>query len=204
MKLLYRGGLNKYDPEGWQKSYFYEYEDTYKRLISEGKKIAFVTFAKPDHFYDEYIIPQFGDAVDIIDNTSDDVNWSSYDLILLCGGDTVLLKKGLEAKNFDIAKLKPDAVVLGDSAGAMIMSPYFYDTEDRVTLDFHHGIYDENHTIVIVHTNNERYCNDELIEKVSSFANEHGLQVLKLQENETMLFDESSGEFVEFEFDTLF
>ena len=204
MKLLFRGGLNKRDPDGWKKSYLYEYTGAINKLIGIGKKVSFVTMAKPDHYYDQYIVPQFGNSVDIIGNGIEDVDWNMYDLIFLCGGDTVPLKEGLLKKKFNFDILKKDAVVLADSAGAMLMAPYFYETEDRMAIDFIEGIYPETQTIVIVHVNNPKYCSGVLIRKVGDFAKEKGFNVLKLKENETKLFDEQNGKFVDFKFEELF
>ena len=126
MKLIFRGGLNKNEPNGFEKSYLYEYSKTIKKLIAKGKKTCFVTMAKPNHYYDKHIIPQFGETVDIVGNKTKDINWRIYDLIFLCGGDTIPLKDGLQRKRFDFGVLKKDIVILGDSAGAMLMAPYFY------------------------------------------------------------------------------
>ena len=204
MKLLYRGGLNKYDPNGYKTSYFYEYSNTLLNLIKQGKNIGFVTMAKPDGHYDEHIIPQFGNIVDIIGSKTVVDDWKKYDLLFLCGGDTVQLRSKLEKKDFDIYKLKENVVVLGDSAGAMLMSPWLYDTEDRKTLEFHKGIYTETNTIVIVHENNPKYCTPELEESVRNFAKERLLNVLCLKENETKLYDPESRKFVDFDFAELF
>ena len=172
MKLLFRGGLNKRDPDGWKKSYLYEYTGAINKLIGIGKKVSFVTMAKPDHYYDQYIVPQFGNSVDIIGNGIEDVDWNMYDLIFLCGGDTVPLKEGLLKKKFNF--------------------------------DIIEGIYPETQTIVIVHVNNPKYCSGVLIRKVGDFAKEKGFNVLKLKENETKLFDEQNGKFVDFKFEELF
>ena len=204
MKLLFRGGLNKLDPDGWKKSYFYEYSEIVKKLIVKGRKICFVTMAKPDHYFDKYIIPQFGETVDTIGNGTKNVDWNKYDLIFLCGGDTIPLKEGLLKKKFSTDILKKYAVVLGDSAGAMLMTPYFYDSPDRKSINFIKGIYPDTKTIVIVHTNNPNYCNEFLIDKVESFAKEKGLYVLKLKENETKLYDERNKKFLDFNFEELF
>ena len=204
MKLLFRGGLNKREPDGYKKSYFYEYSEAIKRLITKGLRVCFVTLAKPDHFYDEHILPQFMKTVDIIENETENIDWSIYSLIFLCGGNTIPLKEGLLRKKFSFKVLKKNAVVLGDSAGAMLMAPYFYETEDRITIDFIEGIYPDTETIVIVHVNNPKYCNEGLVKKVEDYAKEEGLNVLKLEENETKLFDEQNREFIDFEFDELF
>lgn len=195
MKLIFSGGLNKYAPDGYQKSYFYKYTDKINKLIADGKKVCFVTIAKPDHFYDEHLLPQFGEKLDIIGDEAKNVDWSKYDLIFLCGGDTPKLKKGLLAKNFDFNSLKESVIVLGDSAGAMIMAPYFYDSDDRETVHFVEGLYPASKTIVIVHTNNPHYCNDELVNEVEKFAKDKSLKVLKLAECEEKMYDDTTSVF---------
>jgi peptidase E len=204
MKLLFRGGLNKYDPQGWEKSYFYEYSKTIHKLVANGLKVCFVTMAKPDRYYDKYIIPQFGKKVDIIGHKTTNVDWSVYDLIFLCGGDTILLKAGLAKKNFKLKHLKDNIVILGDSAGAMLLAPYFYDTKDRVNVKFLKGIYKKTNTIIIVHVNNPRYTNKVLVEKIEKFAMKRNLNTLKLKENETKLYNENTGQFANINFEGLF
>ena len=204
MKLIFRGGLNKHEQDGYTKSYFYEYSDTIKKLIIQGEKVCFVTMAKPDHYYDDHIVPQFNKAVDIIGNENQDVDWSIYDLIFLCGGETISLKEGLMEKKFNFEVIKKDAVILGDSAGAMLMAPYFYETDDRKNISFVEGIFPATDTTVIVHTNNPNYCSEELVEKIEKFAQQKNLNVLKLKENETKLFDERNKKFVDFNFEKLF
>lgn len=196
MKLFYRGGLNKYDPQGYQKSYFYEYAATIKQMLVEGKRVCFVTLAKPDGYYDAHILPQFGQQVDIIGNRTPAITWSRYDLIFLCGGDTLVLKEGLVRKQFDLSTLQEHVVILGDSAGAMLLSPYFYDTHDGRNSTFLEGIFPQTKTMVISHANNPRYCTPELVEQVEEFAAEKQLRLLTLAENETKLFDEATNTFV--------
>lgn len=206
MKVVYSGGLNKYKPDGFGKSYLYEYSTTVKKLIETGKGVCFVTLAKPDHYYDEHIVPQFGDSVDIIGRkTNDDINWRQYDLVFLCGGDQLKLKEELLKKRFNIKNLRKHVVVLGDSAGAVIMAPYFYYySDDMVNVKFKKGLYPKSGVIVAVHTNNPRYFNKVMRERIEKFAKKHSLGVLELEENETKLFDEKIGEFVNFDFRDLF
>lgn len=204
MKLLLRGGLNKLETDGYKKSYLFEYSDMVKKLIDQGKKVAYVTIAKPDGHYDKDILPQFGEKVDILGRESTNVDWLTYDLIFLCGGTTNELKEGLLRTGFSFYSLKDNCVVLGDSAGAMLMAPFYYDTDDRINVEFKKGLYKETKIITAVHVNNPNYYNDILDEKVYEFAEENNLIVLRLVEHETKLFDESTGKFVDFEFDELF
>lgn len=205
MKLLYRGGYNKYNEESIKNSYFYEYADVVIDLIKSNNKVGFVTLAKPDGHYDERIIELYGDAVDIIDTNTDINDWSVYDLLFLCGGNTTKLKTGLEDKDFTtLDVLKKDVVVLGDSAGSMLLSPWYYETEDTVNLEFHKGLYPDPNTIVIVHDNNPRYCTPDMVKKISKFAQDNGLKVLSLSENETKLYKPETKVFVDFDFADLF
>lgn len=204
MKLLFRGGLNKYESDGYLRSYFHEYSSTISKLIDEEQNVGFVTIAKPDGYYDDHILSRFGSKVDIIDRSYKVQNWRKYDLLILCGGDTVVLKKGLINNNFDIYDLRDEVVVLGDSAGAMIMAPWLYDTKERISVDFHEGIYPDTNVIVIPHYNNPRYCSSELEGAVKEFAVQKKLEVLCLDENETVLYDHNSGDFIDFVFSELF
>lgn len=193
MKIIYSGGINKYDPEGYRKSYFYKYSKILREQIKNGKKICFVTLAKPDHYYDEHIIPQFGKDINIIGHSKKRrTDWNKYDLIFICGGDTPLLKKGLISKGFSLEKLKKESIILGDSAGAMVLASYFYDSPDNLNLTFHKGLFPKANFVVCVHTNNPRYFNKGMLKKIEKFAKTKGLKVLMLKEYEEKLYEVST------------
>jgi hypothetical protein len=204
MKLLYSGGLNKYDPKGYQQSYFYRFSHTLHELIAQQKKIGCVTLAKPDHYYDEHLIPQFGSRVDVIGHEVAGITWEKYDVIFLCGGDTLLLQKSLQEKAFGLSKLKSDAIIFGDSAGAMLLAPFFYVSNEKAPLQFFNGIYSQSGALIIVHANNQRYCNEKLVNSVEEFARSNDLRTLVLKENEVRQFDQKSGQFSKVNFADLF
>jgi hypothetical protein len=129
MKIIYSGGYNKVLPESVQHAFFHTYHPTIKKAANNGKKIALVTLAKPDGYFDELILPLYSGLVDIIDNTkTGSVSWGIYDGIFILGGTMKLLFEGLQKSHFDLSQLKKDVVILGDSAGAYMLSSYYYDS----------------------------------------------------------------------------
>src|SRR3989338_2218262 len=130
MNVIYRGGFNKNNEESIKDSFFYEYADIVRTLTAKGIQVACVTLAKDDGHYDARIKENFGN-IDTINHQTTVVNWSKYRLIFLCGGTTLRLRDGLLKLGFNIDTLDKSVVVLGDSAGAYLMSAYFFDTSDR-------------------------------------------------------------------------
>ncbi len=200
MKIVYSGGINKHDPQSYQRSYFYCYSNKINQYLSASKQVAFVTSAKPDHYYDQHILPQFGNRVDIIGRKKKKVNWSQYHLIFLCGGTNLDLKKGLIKQSFKLSNLKPNAIILGDSAGAYLLSAYYFDRENHGQFSFHQGFNPSSQLITIAHFNDPKYTYDQLIRQIDNFARSHQLRVLKLNENQTQLLT-SNHRLIDFTFD---
>lgn len=188
MKIIYSGGWNKKSRTSVESSFVYTYRDTILKAVSDGKRICFVTMAKPDGYFNSMIEPLYGNKVDIINFASKITEWGKYDGIFIPGGETVQLKKGLVDKEFNMGLLKSDCVILGDSAGSYILSSYFFKSpkgERRgIDMEFLEGLNPDSSLITIAHRNNPVSCNDTLISNVKAFAAKKKLQVLILQENE--------------------
>jgi len=202
MNVIYRGGYNKNDEGSTKNSFFYEYADIVRTLTAKGIQVACVTLAKDDGHYDARIKENFGN-IDTINHQTTVVNWSKYRLIFLCGGTTLRLRDGLLKLGFNIDTLGKSVVVLGDSAGAYLMSAYFFDTSDRENLQFFEGAHPQSNVITIAHVNNSHYSNEKLIKSVKDFAKEKHLRVLSLNENEEKLLN-NNGVFVDFKVQGLF
>lgn len=206
MKIIYSGGWDKTSPESIKASFMYTYREIIAKAVQNGKKIAMVTLAKKDGSYDSLIQPLYSGLVDVIDTKSTHVDWGRYDGIFIPGGSGALLKDGLMKAGFSMEVLKKDAVVLGDSAGAYILSTYFYQTppgEKRgVDLEILEGFNPGANMITIAHKNNPVYCNALLMKKIKAFAKELGLKLLILNENEQRLLQR--GRFVKVDPSTLF
>lgn len=174
-------------------------------MQQNGKKVTLVTLAKPDGFYDKLIRSLYGD-IEIINTASPHPDWSSYDGIFIPGGDTIVLKNRLQEFNFSLGVLKDTVMLLGDSAGAKVLAPYFFSSpkgERRgIDIEFIEGLYPRAGCIVIPHANNPLSCNDVLVSKVETFAQSKGISVLKLNENEQKLFQE--GTFIDVDLNDLF
>lgn len=197
MNIIYSGGWNKYSEKSVKESLVYSFADVIKIMIKKGKKVGFVTLAKPDGRYDG-LLQSIYDNPEIINSKTIAPDWQEYDGLIILGGDAKLLQDALNERKFSLPKLKNSLLIIGDSAGAYILSTYFYHSppgEKRgFEIEFLRGFNPEAKVITIAHTNNPVYCNDTLITKVEAFAREHDLQVLKLTENEQML--NHNGEFI--------
>ncbi|HLL60212.1 MAG TPA: hypothetical protein VK338_00700 [Candidatus Nitrosocosmicus sp.] len=205
MKIIYSGGWNNDLDDSIKNSFIFTYSDTIHNAINSGKKICFVTLAKPDGYYNHLILPLYQN-IDIIDSTKTSVDWSSYDGIFIPGGNSMYLKNGLLKINFQLSKLKEDVVILGDSAGSYILSSYFYQSPKGelrgIDIEFHEGFNLEAKVITIAHKNNPVYSPDILVQNVNVFAQEKGLTVLALNENEQK--ELSNGQFIEVNKETIF
>lgn len=196
MKLVYSGGMNKYSWQGIEDSIFFTCKEGVKRAVEKGEKVAFVTLAKPDRYYDLLIIPSFQNKVDIIDNTNlKEVERGKYDVIVIPGGETRKLHRKLITAGFSLKALKPEAIYIGDSAGAMIMAAYYYEDEEMENGDrrvrFFEGLASESELIAIVHANNPNYTDNFLKERVRKFAEKKNLRVCELAEGQMVMADAS-------------
>lgn len=192
----------------------YRYREEVVERIGRGEKVGVVTLAKDDGAYEEHLgvlgaggegsmlniepastHPDFDSVkptplkegiLQIIDYSTDIVEWSEFDLLLILGGDSLRLKQALEERGFALERLKTNAKVVGDSAGAQILSAWFYhrDHQDPNQLTFHQGFGPNSMIILVVHNNNSRYVSPELRSAVDKFAQEKELEVIKLKENE--------------------
>ncbi len=184
MQVTYKGGYNKLDPQHVNEFILASHAANVRTYISLGKKIAVVTYAKDDGYYDKRIRSFFGETVDIINHTSSDPQWSTYDTLYLLGGDQLRLHKALQDHSFSLSNLKSDVQLVGDSAGAMVLSAFYYDMNDAGEIQFHEGLYPESKRIVIVHADNPNYAPESLHKRVKEFALKHNLELLTLNENQ--------------------
>ena len=191
MKIIYRGGYNPNVEASIKKSFWYDYTSLINKIVNSGEKVAVVTLAKPDGYYDQFI-RQHAKGVDIINSRKTSINWGDYAAVFLPGGDSSILYTELNNRGFALNKLKNDALVLGDSAGAYVLSSYFYYSpvgENRgKIIEFREGFNKELNIITIAHTNNPIYTNDILIAKVEKFAGSKNLKIIRLAENEEKSF----------------
>lgn len=207
MKIIYSGGWNDQSERSTKESFIFTYHQVIREAVKKGRKIVFVTLAKPDGFYNNLLFPLYDGLIDVIDSTKlKNILWNSYDGIFIPGGTGLRLLDGLKSSSFELGKLKKEIVILGDSAGAYVLSSYFYSSpygELRgKQMEFIEGLNPQARVISIAHKSNPKYTNDILISRVNAFAKEKGLRVLTLEENEQELLQD--GEFVTVEKTKLF
>ena len=212
MKIIYSGGYDKYSKKSISKSMFYRYAGILNEQIEKGKIIASINFAKPDSYYNSRLEEIFRDKAIAIDHSNKQIiNWGFYDVILLPGGDQNLLKEGLIETGFAIENLKKNIVIIGDSAGAYVMSSYYpsYDgevesiDEKNITNYVEEGLYKESNVITIAHTNNKSYAPTIAVDITKKLAEKLDVKFLALKENEEKLLDKS-GELVDFKITDIF
>lgn len=191
MKISYRGVYNKTDLKSIQKSILSSHAQSAHEYLKDGKRLAVVTYAKDDGSYTEMIAHHLGPDVDIIEHTTQSPSWETYDVIYLLGGDHVRLKNALVANSFTISGLKNNVHLIGDSAGAMVLSAYFYVREDDGRITYYEGLYPESTCICIVHANNAHYSPEKLKENVREFAKDRKLRIIMLEENQELTSDTS-------------
>ena len=193
MKIIYSGGYDKLLHDSESKNVIHRHRDEVKRFISEKKKVAFVTNAKPAGYYDDKLITAIGVGFEIIDDNSKNVNWESYDMLIILGGEQVKLKTAIDNLKFDLSKLKSDTLLIGDSAGAMVLGAWFYDADfvdnSDFKIEFHQGINPNSKNIFLVHSNNPRYVSPALIKLVEEFAAKKDLAMISLPENQEYILD---------------
>lgn len=191
MKIIYSGGWNNESQQSIKNSFIFTYADVIQKMSTAGRKIAFVTLAKPDGYYDALLMSVYND-IEIINTQSPHPEWSTYDGLFIPGGDTEILKTRLLDLKFSLTVLKDTALLLGDSAGGKVLTSYFFKSprgEKRgEEINFIEGLNPEAEFIVVPHTNNPDYCNEILISNVEAFAKKIGIRVLKLAENEQKLY----------------
>lgn len=196
MKIIYSGGYDKLLLESESKNVIHRYRDLVNQLLSEQKKVVFVTNAKRVGYYDDKLKTVIGRAgFDIVDDNSENVNWESYDMLIILGGEQMKLKTALDNLKFDLSKLKTNTLLIGDSAGAMVMGAWFYDSvidsNGDFQVTFHQGFNRVSNNIILVHANNPRYISSALISNVKDFAKAHALILISLEENQEYILDKN-------------
>ncbi len=192
MKIIYRGG---YQTENAETSLFYEYAGQIKKYISEGKNVVYVTFAKPNNYYDSRIIESLGFMPQVIDtNISKGVDWSKFDLIIIPGGETEVLKKALIEWGFEINKLNPEVVIIGDSAGAYVLSKYYFgkkqDNKGGLEYFILEGLNAGSNLLTVAHIDNPKHVDQEKLMEAQGFSEKLGTSLLLLKENEAKLLED--------------
>ena len=184
MQVTYKGGYNKLDPQHAKEFILASHAVVVREHINAGRHIGVVTYAKDDGYYDGRIRSFFGEKARIINHASLDPQWGDYDLLYLLGENQLRLHKALLYHSFSLSYLKSDVWLVGDSAGAMVLSAFYYDIDDTGDIHFHEGLYPDSKRIVIVHADNPSYAPEHLFLNVEKFASGHNLEVIKLNENQ--------------------
>lgn len=187
MKIIYRGGYTKKNKESYKYCSWFTYEQYLQRVLETGLRVAIVPLAKGnDNHYDEEIEKcKLGNA-DIITLDKRDVEWSDYDVIFIPGGDPLLLYNRLIERKFSLDILKKDSVIIGDSAGAMILAKEFMEVRNwkNFKISFYKGFNPSVNFVILPHVDNSFYGNFlfRLLVKIRALF--RGMKIISLKENE--------------------
>lgn len=181
----------------------------FKGLVSNPKNtsVAIVTTAaegKSENKYSQLAKKQFEElgflAVDFVDlETEPQKDFSSYDVIYVCGGNTFKLLKFAREANFKTAienLLERDGVYIGVSAGSIIVGPSIViagevaaDSNDIGLEDLTgFGITD---LIILPH------YSPEIEEEVIAFENKYSVKVERLNNSQAILIENDQENLVE-------
>jgi len=188
MKFIFDGGWDVNSESSMKNNLFFRYTPFLSEEMKNGKKLLIVTNAKPTSHYNDSIEPLLSLGTVVVDrDTKDNIDWGTYDCILVPGGYTTILFNELLRLGFDISKLKKDVLYIGSSAGSMIMSDYFYDYDrENKKVNFYRGLLPSNKELYVVHADNERYADEHLKIELKKLAAENNLQLVDINENETI------------------
>ena len=206
MRIIYSGGYDKADKESVRNGVFYRYSSVVLQQIAAGKKAVSINFAKPDRYYNSTLDEAFEGKILKIDNINKSkIVWKDYDIIFFPGGSQEWLKNKLIETGFSFEKLKKDVVIIGDSAGAYVMSAYFPSYDDIDNLDKENildyadkGFYPESNIFTIAHINNPKYVPAGVLKLAKKLATKLGVRLLALKENEEKMLL-ANGNLVDFE-----
>lgn len=202
MKLIYRGGFNKHSEKSIRNSVISTYDKFMGRFIKAGKQVAYVTLAKKDGDY-ESRFPELKVRPVINWSNYQQTDWPTFDFLILLGGYSLSLYRGLKESGFSLDVLQKDVVVVGDSAGAYVLSSYFVERHDLgKKVNFLPGFNPGAKLITLGHVDNPAYVDQGLTVQVEAFAKKKSLSVLRLKENEEKML--VGGKIVKFDRDEEF
>lgn len=110
MKIVYIGGYTDKN-----NSHFINYKNWVQQFIDNNKKVIFVALGQEAGYFAPRLKELYPNTPYILDDTSEHIDWHSYDLIYLIGGATQKLKQGLIDTGFSLDKLNKNVVLLGEN-----------------------------------------------------------------------------------------
>lgn len=196
MKLIRSGGTNssltkdqpEYYTHGYGNSVMVQIKPTLDALIEEGGEIAICVAAKPDkHHYDQRLLDAgFRLEELVILGREDGAAWSQYSAVIMLGGETRALYSWLIRTQFSIESLTQCSILVGDSAGAYVLSGKFLMdyTPDGKSFEIHDGFIPSLNQLIASHANNTYYHQADAREAFSKWCKDNGCEFIPLEENE--------------------
>jgi len=121
-------------------------------------------------------------------NYQEDVNWASFDQVIMCGGGSTIIDY-LDRFHFDFDRLSTSCIYYGDSAGAAIYGSYFPIIDEKGKVSFEEGFASKIKHIIVPHAGNPSFYTQKQIDEIQSFAKNKKCEVVLLKENEERVFD---------------
>lgn len=190
MKIIFRGGFNIINYDSLRNNILFEHGNNLCRELEIGKKVLIITAAKPDGEYSRMIRPLTArGAIEINQSFTGSIDWSYYDWVIVMGGDNTPLLDKMKTLDFSLEKMKDSAVYIGDSAGCMIQSAFYYEYDKQnKDITFHKGLLPNVRKIFIVHADNSYYVDDFVRDEVKAFAEKENLDIIEINENQDFVF----------------
>lgn len=188
VKLILTGGYNPNNYTSIRDGVLFTRGNELCRALELGEKILVITAAKPVGIRNSLIRPLVSRGAKEVDREYiEKVNWEEYDWVIALGGNTTSLFSKLKQLKFNNDVLKESVTYIGESAGAMLQAShyYVYNMETK-EINFREGLLPGSNRIFVVHSNDPKYVDDFLRERVEKFALEKNIQVIELAENEEM------------------
>lgn len=189
-EIVLRGGYNKHSEKSRRASVLYAHADKINDCLQKGGNVVVVTCAKPDGYFGEMILDAVHRDLKTIGRRTRNAEWGKYDLVFLMGGSNYPLLRHLRRLGFDTDMLKEDCLLIGDSAGAMVLSAWVIVDETQKGLKFERGLNDEWEFIVVPHTDNPAYVTPDRLKEIREFARGKGCGVVEIKENEEVCLED--------------
>lgn len=184
MKIIYVGGYTDKN-----NSHFIDYKNFVQEFINDRKQVLFVALGKDPGYFTSRIKDLYPNTPYILDISSPkEIVWGSYDLIYIIGGNTQQLTQNLSNFGFDLEKLKKGVVLLGDSAGANVLSKY-YIGKDSNGYTLEQGLNPQSNILVLCHCDNPEKTPQNKIEIAKKYAESKEARLVLLNENESVIID---------------
>jgi len=184
MKIIYIGGYTNKD-----NSHFQTYKELVQKHLDNNKKVIVIALAQDAGYFAPRIKELYKGEVLILEDThTEKVDWNSFDLIYILGGNSKKLKEGLLKYEFDLNKLSRESTIICDSAGANMLAGY-YIGKDTNGYTIEKGLNTASNTLILCHCDNQDKTPLEKIGYAKEMATKNNYELLLLNENQSFTIE---------------